>query len=1086
MKFNMKILAISLILLCCLIGAASAADDVSMDAVDASVDDVVTVDAGDSIILDETPIDAVSDDAAAEVIDEEIQTDEISEGSADADSEQTRSNDVYVSNWADLRNYSQDPNTNYDIHLNDVISIGSAYIDFKNSATIIGTPNNYITGGSSSIIPFQSTGDLSITFINVTFKDISASVLLRLATGDGINKFVNCSFDNIHTYAYKSSVIWNDKGYMKITGCNFTNCNDGFGAITNYATFGTVQMDVENCRFVDNFGRLEPGAINNCGEMNVTNCTFIHNVANWWAGAIHTHTNAHTRIFDSTFTDNVAGGTSGSGWNGGALFSYSDLEVYNSIFTGNNCSVLTGGGAIFGYSMGTSTYNITVDSCNFTRNANNYNGGRAGAIGVQNIGYLTVRNSNFINNVADEGQAIYAMTKDEPYCLNCTNCSCPNCPNCTNCSHNVSTGEPNATLINNSYLNHTGDGDTVVIDGEHYTFNYNIFVNSTQLEEYRGIGNQYGLEDFPDSPRSSIITRSMLGSSVLGDWENHDVIYVNVSSSNSYSDDNVHGSSWDDAYGGQGLGQALKYINNDGIIYVAEGVYTSFGNGAGVNCTVIGMNRETTIFNKTFSGYDSTHGPSNWSTNKHPITTYVNITFVNPKVVLRGGKVFINCTFIGAGNPIMVNEAIYKAYNNHDDAWDDTGIDRGFDFYFYDCEFKNYDTTGTILEAFTTSQINFVNCTFDNITANSIAKHTGDFIFEDAINFKDCTFNNVNVKGIVDVAEGTAFGQLYSIEGCTGVESFGVVTEDGRDYINSTAKTETVISAEDLSVEVNVDANLTITLKDIDNKALAGKDITVTVGGESSTVTTNDEGVAIIPIKYAADGEYEYTLYFAGDETNYKEATKVVKVTVTKAAEPETNDTNDTPATAKVATKLTASKVTATYNVAKKLVITLKDANGKALANKKVTVKVGTISKTLKTNSKGQVSVNVATLVPKTYTATVKFAGDSSYKASTVKPKVVVKKATPKMTAKAKTFKVKTKVKKVTATLKNNKGKVLKKVKLTLKVGKKTYTAKTNAKGVATFKVKLTKKGKYTGTVKFAGSKYYKALSKKVKITVKK
>ena len=33
---------------------------------------------------------------------------------------------------------------------------------------------------------------------------------------------------------------------------------------------------------------------------------------------------------------------------------------------------------------------------------------------------------------------------------------------------------------------------------------------------------------------------------------------------------------------------------------------------------------------------------------------------------------------------------------------------------------------------------------------------------------------------------------------------------------------------------------------------------------------------------------------------------------------------------------------------------------------------------------------------------------------------------------------------------------------------------------------KLTKKGKYTATVKFAGSKYYKALSKKVKITVKK
>jgi hypothetical protein len=41
---NIKILSIFLVLLCCFMGAVSAADDVSMDAVDASVDDAVTVD----------------------------------------------------------------------------------------------------------------------------------------------------------------------------------------------------------------------------------------------------------------------------------------------------------------------------------------------------------------------------------------------------------------------------------------------------------------------------------------------------------------------------------------------------------------------------------------------------------------------------------------------------------------------------------------------------------------------------------------------------------------------------------------------------------------------------------------------------------------------------------------------------------------------------------------------------------------------------------------------------------------------------------------------------------------------------------
>ena len=236
-------------------------------------------------------------------------------------------------------------------------------------------------------------------------------------------------------------------------------------------------------------------------------------------------------------------------------------------------------------------------------------------------------------------------------------------------------------------------------------------------------------------------------------------------------------------------------------------------------------------------------------------------------------------------------------------------------------------------------------------------------------------------------------------------------------------------------------------------------------------------GVAVIPVNYDTAGVYEYTLSFAGDDTTYKGSTKVVTVTVKESA-PVTPE--------KVATKITAPKVSAVYNVAKNLVITL-TANGKALANKKVTVKVGTISKTLTTNAKGQVSLNVATLVPKTYTASVKFAGDDAYLASSVSPKVVVSKAKPQIVAKAKTFKVKVKTKKYTVTLKNNKGKVLKKVKLTLKVGKKTYKATTNSKGKATFKItKLTKKGKYTATVKFAGSKYYKALSKKVKITVKK
>ena len=62
----------------------------------------------------------------------------------------------------------------------------------------------------------------------------------------------------------------------------------------------------------------------------------------------------------------------------------------------------------------------------------------------------------------------------------------------------------------------------------------------------------------------------------------------------------------------------------------------------------------------------------------------------------------------------------------------------------------------------------------------------------------------------------------------------------------------------------------------------------------------------------------------------------------------------------------------------------------------------------------------------------------------------------------------------------------IKKVKLIIKIKNKTFKATTNAKGKATFKIKkLTRKGKYTATIKFAGNKNYKATSKKVKIVVK-
>jgi hypothetical protein len=192
----------------------------------------------------------------------------------------------------------------------------------------------------------------------------------------------------------------------------------------------------------------------------------------------------------------------------------------------------------------------------------------------------------------------------------------------------------------------------------------------------------------------------------------------------------------------------------------------------------------------------------------------------------------------------------------------------------------------------------------------------------------------------------------------------------------------------------------------------------------------------------------------------------------------------------KAKTVIKATAVTTTYGTSKNIVITLTDAAGKALSGKSVVVVLNGVSKTLTTDANGQAVFAVGTkLVPKTYTATITFNGDATLAKSTGSAKVVVNKAKATLTAKKKTFKKAKKSKKYTITLKAGK-KAISKVKVTIIVkakGKKIkITKKTNAKGKATFNLKkLTKKGKYTATVKFAGNKYYKAATKKAKITVK-
>ena len=292
----------------------------------------------------------------------------------------------------------------------------------------------------------------------MNFKDSNCKIFIQSA---GNNELNNCIFSNITTGAGKTSVVYNTQGLMNLDNCTFTNCHTQYGTITNYGS--NVRMNVDNCNFVNNNASVEPGAINNCGILNVTNSMFVGNNATWWAGAIHTHSNAQTRISGSKFIKNHAG------WNGGALFTYSKLEVYNSTFDENICDTTTGGGAIGSYNFG-SSYNITIENCSFKNNKNTAVDGNGGAITALNGGYLNVHGSNFTNNSAGNGLAICAFNANYP---------------------NATGGVPFLQVYNNTFNNHWSNitENTVQISAGNYTFENNTFINCNQT--IRGVNNTF-------------------------------------------------------------------------------------------------------------------------------------------------------------------------------------------------------------------------------------------------------------------------------------------------------------------------------------------------------------------------------------------------------------------------------------------------------------------------------------------------------------------------------------------------------------------------------------------------------------------
>lgn len=150
-------------------------------------------------------------------------------------------------------------------------------------------------------------------------------------------------------------------------------------------------------------------------------------------------------------------------------------------------------------------------------------------------------------------------------------------------------------------------------------------------------------------------------------------------------------------------------------------------------------------------------------------------------------------------------------------------------------------------------------------------------------------------------------------------------------------------------------------------------------------------------------------------------------------------------------------------------------------------ISINSINYTIKTDENGSAKVPLS-LKTGVYTATIQFTGNDNYEKVSVTKNITVKDDREKtsISASSKNIYLTTIIKGYTykITLKDANSKILANKKVTITFNGKTYTATTDSKGIATFKLKATTTGSKKAYIKFAGDDNYAPTTKTVTLKV--
>ena len=275
----------------------------------------------------------------------------------------------------------------------------------------------------------------------------------------------------------------------------------------------------------------------------------------------------------------------------------------------------------------------------------------------------------------------------------------------------------------------------------------------------------------------------------------------------------------------------------------------------------------------------------------------------------------------------------------------------------------------------------------------------------------------------------------------------------------------------EVSAEIGYEKIAKIALTDDNGDPVANREGTVTIGNDSFAFRTDSNGIASVKLDVAL-GNYDNVTVKTISNYDYTSGYLLTNIKIV--------DDRVTPAitAASKTVYLQAATSGFTYQV------TLK-GKGAVISGKEVVISFNGKTYKAKTNSKGIATFKLKATAAGSKKATIKVAADNKFKAASTSKTIKITKEASKLSVPAKAFKVKA-TKKVSVTLKSKSGKAIVKGKVTLRVNAKNYVAYTNSKGVAVFNLKITKVGSFNAITKFAGNKYFTAISKTSKVVVKK